>query len=105
MAEVEDLADFLAQRDDRQLVVVVHDACHALLARAAQAGRAFKEAAAMLAPGLTKGAAMAHELRPGRKLARHRSALLAGQEPRRWLPLVIPGRRSARGRRARHAEC
>jgi len=46
---------------------------------------------------------MAHELRPGRKLARHRGALLAGQEPRRRLPLVIPGRRSARGRRARHA--
>ena len=48
---------------------------------------------------------MAHELRPGRKLARHRGALLAGQKPRRRLPLVIPGRRSARGRRARHAEC
>jgi hypothetical protein len=48
---------------------------------------------------------MADELCPGRKLARHRGALLAGQEPRRRLPLVIPGRRSARGRRARHAEC
>ena len=40
-----------------------------------------------LAPGLTEGAAMAHELEPGRKLARHRGALLAGQEPRRPLPL------------------
>ena len=48
---------------------------------------------------------MADELRPDRKLARQRGALLAGQEPRRLLPLVIPGRRSARGRRARHAEC
>ena len=48
---------------------------------------------------------MADELRPGRQLARHRGALLAGQEPRRLLPLVIPGRRSARGRRARHAAC
>ncbi len=48
---------------------------------------------------------MADELRPDRKLARHRAALLAGQEPRRLLPLVIPGRRSARGRRARHAAC
>ena len=48
---------------------------------------------------------MAHELRLDRKLAHHRGALLAGQEPRRLLPLVIPGRRSARGRRARHAGC
>jgi hypothetical protein len=48
---------------------------------------------------------MADEPRPGRKLARHRGALLAGQKPRRRLLLVIPGRRSARGRRARHAEC
>ncbi len=48
---------------------------------------------------------MADELRPDRKLARHRGALLADQEPRRPLLLVIPGRRSARGRRARHAEC
>ena len=48
---------------------------------------------------------MAHELVPGRKLARHRGALLAGQKPRPRLPLVIPGRRSARGRRARHAAC
>ena len=48
---------------------------------------------------------MAHELRLDRKLARHRGALLDGQEPRRLLPLVIPGRRSARGRRARHAGC
>ena len=48
---------------------------------------------------------MADELRPGRKLARHRGALLVGQEPRRRLPLVIPRRRSARGRRARHAAC
>ena len=36
-----------------------------------------------LAPGLTEGAAMADEPRPDRKLARHRGALLAGQEPRR----------------------
>jgi len=28
---------------------------------------------------------MAHELVPGRKLARHRGALLAGQKPRRLL--------------------
>ena len=48
---------------------------------------------------------MAHELWLDRKLARHRGALLAGQEPRRLLPLVIPGRRSARGRCARHAAC
>ena len=40
-----------------------------------------------------------------RKLARHRGALLAGLKPRRLLPLVIPGCRSARGRRARHAPC
>ena len=32
-------------------------------------------------------------------------ALLAGQEPRRRSPLAIPGGRSARGRRARHAAC
>ena len=31
---------------------------------------------------------MAHELGLGRQLARHRGALLAGQEPRRLLPLV-----------------
>ena len=48
---------------------------------------------------------MAHELWHDRELVRHRGALLAGQEPRRQLPLVIPGCRSARGRRARHAEC
>ena len=48
---------------------------------------------------------MAHELGPDRKLARHRAALLAGLEPRRLLPLLIPGGRSARGRRARHAAC
>jgi hypothetical protein len=48
---------------------------------------------------------MAHELIRVRQLARHRGALLAGLEPRRLLPLLIPGRRSARGRRARHAEC
>jgi hypothetical protein len=49
---------------------------------------------------------MAAEPRPDRKLACHRGALLAGQEPRRRHRLVlIPGRRSARGRRARHAAC
>jgi hypothetical protein len=48
---------------------------------------------------------MADEPRPGWALARHHGALLAGQEPRRLLLLVIPGRRSARGRRARHAAC
>ena len=46
-----------------------------------------------------------NELNLDRKLARHRGALLDGQEPRRLLPLVIPGCRSARGRRARHAPC
>ena len=48
---------------------------------------------------------MAHELGQDEQLVRHRGALLDGQEPRRLLPLVIPGCRSARGRRARHAEC
>ena len=33
---------------------------------------------------------MADELRPGRKLARHRGALLAGQEPRRLLLICLP---------------
>ena len=35
---------------------------------------------------------MAHELRPERKLARHRGALLAGQEPRRLVALARYGR-------------
>jgi hypothetical protein len=48
---------------------------------------------------------MAHEFGLDRKLARHRVALLVSLEPRRLLPLVIPGGRSARGRRARHAQC
>jgi hypothetical protein len=39
---------------------------------------------------MARGAAMAHELRLGRTLARHRAALLVGQEPRRLLPLVDP---------------
>ena len=33
---------------------------------------------------------MADELRPDRKLARHRGALLAGQKPRRLLALADP---------------
>jgi hypothetical protein len=43
-----------------------------------------------LAPGLTEGAAMADEPRPGRMLDRHRGALLAGQEPRRLWPAADP---------------
>jgi hypothetical protein len=39
---------------------------------------------------MARGAAMAHELEPERELARHRGALLAGQEPRRLLLLVDP---------------
>ena len=48
---------------------------------------------------------MAHELEPGRQLARHRGALPPARSRAVSLPLVIPGRRSARARRARHAEC
>ena len=50
---------------------------------------------------------MAHELKLDWKLARHRGALLAGLEPRRLLPLVIPGagRPADVVSRARHAEC
>jgi len=33
---------------------------------------------------------MAHELRLDHQLARHRGALLAGQEPRRLLPVADP---------------
>ena len=46
---------------------------------------------ARLAPGVTEGAAMGDELRPDRDLARHRGALLAGQEPRRLWPPGSPG--------------
>ena len=48
---------------------------------------------------------MAHEHELDHQLARHRGALLDGLEPRRLLLLLISGCRSARGRRARHAEC
>ena len=47
---------------------------------------------------------MAHELDHDRQLARHRGALPLARSRAVSLPLVIPGRRSARGRRARHAE-
>lgn len=38
---------------------------------------------------------MADELRPDRKLARHRGALLAGQKPRRLVALAVTGARVA----------
>jgi hypothetical protein len=48
---------------------------------------------------------MAHELGHDDPLARHRGALpLARSRAVSLLP-VIPGRTSARGRRARHTEC
>jgi hypothetical protein len=38
---------------------------------------------------------MTHELEHGRQLARHRAALLAGQEPRRLVVLAVAGKRVA----------
>ncbi len=38
---------------------------------------------------------MAHELEHGRQLARHRAALLAGQEPRRLVASAVAGERVA----------
>jgi hypothetical protein len=48
---------------------------------------------------------MAHELEPDRQLARHRGAMPPARSRAASLLLVIPGRRSARRRRVRHAEC
>jgi hypothetical protein len=48
---------------------------------------------------------MAHELDHDHQLAHHSGALPPARSRAVSLPLVIPGRRSARGRRARHAEC
>ena len=52
---------------------------------------------------------MADELRPGRKLARHRGALLAGQEPRRLSPPADPrpqvGPRTSRPARGLQDSC
>jgi hypothetical protein len=48
---------------------------------------------------------MAYELDHDHQLARHRGALPLAWSRAVSLLLVIPGRRSARGRRARHAEC
>jgi hypothetical protein len=48
---------------------------------------------------------MAHELDHDHQLPRHRGALPPARSRAVSLLLLIPGRRSARGRRARHAEC